>query len=67
MRDVSLDGTVGKPIQVGITSSGRRSGFPRMALMNDGVLFAWTQTAPIIKVRTANISFEQIEQAKQVE
>jgi hypothetical protein len=62
MRRVSKDGSAGEPIQVGITSSSRRSGFPRMGLMNDGLLFAWTQTEPMIRVRTASISFAQIEQ-----
>ncbi len=67
MRRVTDRGVLGKPIQVGITSSGRRSGFPRMALLNDGLLFAWTQTDPLIRVRTAKVKFSQIEQAKRAE
>ncbi len=53
MRSVSNDGSLGEPIRVGITSSSRRSGFPRMASTEDGLLFAWTQTDPRILVRTA--------------
>lgn len=67
MRSVSNDGSLGEPIRVGITSSSRRSGFPRMASTEDGLLFAWTQTDPRILVRTAIVSFEQIAQANQAE
>jgi len=67
MRKVSGSGTTSEPIQVGITSAGRRSGFPRMALLNESLLFAWTQTDPFIKVRTASVSFSQIEEAGRTE
>lgn len=66
MRSVS-DGSPGEPIQVGITASSRRSGFPRMASTGEGLLFAWTQTDPIIRLRTAIVTFEQIEQANRAE
>src|SRR6056297_1575590 len=67
MRRVQPDGTPENPIEVGLTASSRRSGFPRMAMINDGLLFAWTQTEPIIRVRTGIVTFEQIEQANRAE
>ena len=67
MRTISGSESLGEPIQVGITSSSRRSGFPRMAATNDGLLFAWTQTDPIIRVRTALVRFDQIEQVNRAE
>lgn len=67
MRRVADDGMMEAPIRVGITTSSRRSGFPRMALMNEGLLIAWTQTDPFIKIRTANVSFNQMDLAKQRE
>jgi hypothetical protein len=62
MSRLQPDGSLEDPIQVGITGSSRRSGFPRMSLLNDGLLFAWTQTEPLIRVRTARVSFSQIDQ-----
>lgn len=63
MRRVPDDRMMEAPIRVGITTSSRRSGFPRMALLNDGLLIAWTQTDPFIKVRTAVVSFNQMDLA----
>lgn len=67
MRSVLGDGSTGEPIQVGITGSSRRSGFPRMVSTGEGLLFAWTQTDPIIRVRTAIVSFDQIDRANRGE
>ena len=67
MRSTSENGSPGNPIQVGITAQGRRSGFPQMALLNDGLLLVWTQTDPLIRVRSAKVRFSQIEQANATE
>lgn len=67
LRSVKEGDTPGNTIQVGITSSSRRSGFPRMAAIKDGLLIAWTQTDPLIRIRTARVLFNQIEQADQIQ
>ncbi len=46
------------PIRLGITSSSRRSGMPRMAKTDDAILFAWTQTDPNMRIRTALFPFD---------
>jgi hypothetical protein len=48
-----------EPKLVGFTSASRSSGFPRMALTDQGALIAWTQTEPIYKVRTALVPFQE--------
>ena len=60
LRELSPDGTLGEPIRVGTTSSNRRSGFPQMVQTGDGLMLAWTQTDPLIRVRTARVRFDQI-------
>ncbi|MFU8812604.1 MAG: hypothetical protein ACNA78_06520 [Balneolaceae bacterium] len=54
-RRVMPDGTLDNPVLVGSTSSSRRSGFPRMARTGNELIFAWTQTDPFIRVRTARM------------
>lgn len=46
------------PLRIGITSSSRRSGMPRMAKTDDAILFAWTQTDPTMRIRTALYPFD---------
>lgn len=58
LRKVNPDGSVTDPLNVGITTSARSSGFPRIVEMEKGVLFAWTQTDPVFKVRTALVPFD---------
>lgn len=58
LRKVNPDGTTEVPLQVGVTSSSRSSGFPRLVETEKGVLFAWTQTDPVFKVRTALVPFD---------
>lgn len=53
LRKFSSDGGMGEPILVGNTDPSRRSGFPRMAMTDSGILMAWTQTDPVFRVRTA--------------
>lgn len=53
VRQVNEDDTSGPAITAGITSASRSSGFPRMAYSEGSILIAWTQTEPLIRVRTA--------------
>lgn len=46
------------PLRMGITSSNRRSGMPRMVETEDSILFAWTQTDPHMRIRTALFPFD---------
>ena len=54
-REVRADGRLSQPVHIGVTSSTRASGFPRFVKMDDYLVFAWTQTEPLIRVRTARI------------
>ncbi len=47
------DGPVGPPLTVANASVERMSGFPRMALAGDALLFAWTEASESPVVRTA--------------
>lgn len=58
MRSLSPDGELSEPVQVGITTSTRQSGFPRMAATEEGILLAWTQTDPVYRVRTALVRYD---------
>ena len=60
LRTVSPEGDLGEPVRVGITTSSRRSGFPRISAVDNGIFFAWTQTEPLIRVRTALVSFDYL-------
>lgn len=55
---VRPDGSIGNTIHVGLTSSSRSSGFPRIALAGDHILIAWTQTEPLVRVRTARAGLD---------
>jgi hypothetical protein len=41
-RVVGADGSIGEPISIGGSSAERASGFPRMTLNGDRIVFAWT-------------------------
>ncbi|MFO7848178.1 MAG: sialidase family protein [Balneolaceae bacterium] len=60
LRSLSPEGSLGHSIRVGITTSNRRSGFPQMIETGNGLMFAWTQTDPLIRIRTARVSFDQL-------
>lgn len=60
VRSVSAGGALGEPVRVGITTSNRRSGFPRIAATDNGIFFAWTQTDPLIRVRTALVPYDDL-------
>lgn len=55
MRKIEPDGTVSNPQTVGITGASRASGFPRVELVDNSLIFAWTQTDPLVRVRTAKV------------
>ncbi len=55
LREVSPDGTLRDAILTGVTSSSRSSGFPRIEKMDDEIIVAWTQTEPLVRVRTARV------------
>jgi len=60
-REVLPNDDLEEAINVGITSSSRSSGFPRMEKVEDSLIFAWTQTEPHIRVRTAIVQLRQNE------
>lgn len=55
MRELSNEGQLSEPLEVGVTTSSRSSGFPRIKLTDRGLLFAWTQTEPVPRIRTARV------------
>lgn len=59
MREVMPDGSLSDPQTVGMTDASRSSGFPRIAKVEDSLVFAWTQTEPILRVRTAKVDLNQ--------
>jgi hypothetical protein len=58
VRRVSRDGQRGEAAVVGGTSAARASGFPRMAMSNDAILFAWTQPGDSSRVHTARVKLD---------
>jgi hypothetical protein len=46
------------PVLIGSTDTGRSSGFPRLVALNDGIMLAWTQTAPFYRLRTAFYQYQ---------
>lgn len=63
LREISPTGELNVPLHMGNTEPGRGSGFPRMAMSENGLILGWTQTAPFIRVRNAYYPFNQIESA----
>lgn len=59
MSEVQPDGSVSDPQTIGITDSSRSSGFPRMVRVDDSLIFAWTQTDPVLRLRTAKVDIGQ--------
>ncbi|MEX0646496.1 MAG: hypothetical protein WEA56_06945 [Balneolaceae bacterium] len=58
LREIKTNEGPAQPVRVGMTSSSRSSGFPRMVTTDQGVLLAWTQTEPIYRIRTALVPVE---------
>lgn len=50
-----------EPVTIGETSSGRGSGFPKIAATGDTVVFAWTQTSDTRTVMTQTMSLSSFE------
>lgn len=55
LKKIGPNGSPDDAITVGITSSSRRSGFPRIAQVDNQIVVAWTQTEPLLRVRTARV------------
>ena len=53
VRRVGRDGRVGTPMTVAQSSAARASGFPRMAVTGDNVVFAWTVPGRPSRIRVA--------------
>lgn len=53
VRRVAPTGDPGPPVTVAVSSDARASGFPRMAISGDDVLFAWTQPGRPAQVQLA--------------
>ncbi|WP_069129952.1 sialidase family protein [Rhodohalobacter halophilus] len=58
VTEIDSAGNIKESVLVGLTSPSRNSGFPQMKATDDGLFFAWTQTAPLIRVRTALVPFD---------
>jgi hypothetical protein len=58
VRRVQPDDSLGEPAVIAKTDISRSSGFPRMALLGDVVLFAWTEFGKpsYVRTATANVS-----------
>lgn len=55
LRQINPGGGLAEAIHVGVTSASRSSGFPRMKKVDDAIILAWTQTEPLVRVRTARV------------
>jgi hypothetical protein len=60
-RTVARDGRLGEPAVVAETSESRGSGFPRMALVGEKPLIAWSLMGESGGVRVAALSFGEVE------
>ncbi|MEX0769914.1 MAG: hypothetical protein WD035_04220 [Balneolaceae bacterium] len=58
LREISPAGELHPPVLMGNTEKGRGSGFPRMAVSENGIIFGWTQTDPFIHARNAYYPFQ---------
>ena len=57
------DGKVGEPLTVTATSSSRASGFPRMVLLGDELLVAWTEAGESSHLRAALVPILMVPEA----
>lgn len=58
-RRVSLRGRADRPVTVASSSEARSSGFPRLAVAGDRVIFAWTAVGESGGVRVASVEIAQ--------
>lgn len=61
LQKINPDGIADDAITVGITSSSRTSGFPRIEQSGNDIIVAWTQTEPLVRVRTAKVPISEPE------
>jgi hypothetical protein len=59
-RRVSTSGVAGAAYTIATSSAARASGFPRMAVVKDNVLFAWTAPGKPSTVRIARLSAAEL-------
>jgi hypothetical protein len=59
-RRVSATGQVGAPITIASSSAARASGFPRMALTGNDVVFAWTVPGRPSAIRVARMPLAEL-------
>lgn len=60
-RKLGPDGRLFEGRVVGITSASSSSGFPQMEITGNSLILAWTQTDPILRVRTALVDLDALE------
>jgi hypothetical protein len=60
-RKLDSDGNFFEGRVVGITSASSSSGFPQMEITGNSLILAWTQTDPLLRVRTALVDLEALE------
>jgi hypothetical protein len=60
VRRVMRDGKASAPITIAASSAARASGFPRMGISRDYVMFAWTQPGRPSSVKVARLRFEEL-------
>jgi hypothetical protein len=56
LRTVAADGAMSEPVVVTETSTARASGFPRMAVVGEDLVIAWTEVAGQTRVRVARVT-----------
>jgi hypothetical protein len=59
-RRVSAQGQVGMPVTIASSSAARASGFPRMALTGNDVVFAWTVPGRPSAIRVARVPLAEL-------
>jgi hypothetical protein len=59
LRLVRADGASSAPVVVSATEAGRTSGFPRIALLGENVVVAWTRPGPPSQVAVATIALAE--------
>jgi hypothetical protein len=53
-RPYTVDGPVGRTIEVTRADASRAGGFPQVARAGDGLVFAWTESGPEPQVRSVH-------------
>jgi len=61
LRTVGIDGKIGAVTRVVEFSAGRDTGVPQIAAIDQGVVLAWTDSAPNYGLRTALVDWQRFE------